>query len=126
MLFNETREHVKHVMTAITTNSPTSPETVAVTAIEYNLDGDVVRGKVSNFAKRTYLGISGYSWQVRESGPNGLRTYYTWWLEKAVGQPTVWEAGTLTAYTVDGSMYGREFQVVKGTHPVVIEGLRLS
>lgn len=125
MGIREARRAVKALMQVAEERSPAGTGTVKT--IKLNEYGDVVKGEVVIFARREWLGVPGYSWQVRRSGAYGLRTCYTWWLGKAIGQETEWEAGTLTAYTVDGSAYhGKEFRVVADTHVVTIEGLALS
>ena len=125
MDIREARRAVKALMQVIEERSSAGISTVKT--IKFNEHGDVVKGEVVIFARREWLGVPGYSWQVRRSGAYGLRTYYTWWLGKAVGQKTEWEAGTLTAYTVDGSAYhGKEFRVIADTHVTIIEGLALS
>jgi hypothetical protein len=115
---------VIEAMTALTTTSESNPK-VTVTEIEYD-GAHVVRGRVKGFALRTWLGAPGYTWEVWERGASGRRTRYTWWLAKAVGQDTEWEAGTLTARTVTGNANRGTYEVIMGTQEVTVEGLDLS
>lgn len=125
MNLREARQAIKAVMQAVEEPSPAGNATVKT--IRYNNHQDVVRGEVVCFAEREWLDVSVYTWQVHVSGAYGHRTYYTWWLEKAVGQPIEWDAGTLVAYTVEGShYYGKPFRVIADTHVVEVEGLKLS
>lgn len=97
-----------------------------VKTIRYNEHCDVVYGNIAWFVKNTWLNVPAYSWEVRERGAHGRRTTYHWWIEKAVGQDTEWEAGTLTARTVTGNPYGSTYEVLAESHIVTIEGLSLS
>lgn len=124
MNLREARQAVKAVMQAV--EEPSRVAGATIKRIDFGLNGAVTRGEVVCVAHRTWGGVPGWSWQVRERGQFGRRTYYTWWLEKAVHQSTEWEAGTLTAYTVTGNKDKDTFQELADTHEIKIEGLELS
>lgn len=120
----EAKKRVIELMNAVAVPSPTG--TATVKTIRYNEHDDVVQGAVAGFAERTWCGVPGYTWEVRERGANGRRTTYLWWLGKAIYQSTEWEAGTLTARTVTGNPNRSAYAVLAETHVVTIEGLSLS
>lgn len=120
----EAKKAVIALMAAVA--KPGGVEGTTVKTIRYNEHRDVICGNVTGFAKRTWLLVPAYTWEVRERGAHGRRTTYHWWIEKAVGQNTEWEAGTLTARTVTGNPYGSAYEVLAESHIVTIEGLSLS
>lgn len=120
----EARKLVVEAMNAVAVPSATG--TATVKTIRYNEHGDVTQGTVTRFAERTWGGVPGYTWEVRERGAHGKRTIYLWWLGKAVYQHPQWEAGTLTARTVTGNPDRSAYAVLTETHAVTIEGLALS
>ena len=124
MNLREVRQAVRTAMQAVDTPSPAGNATVR--RIDFGLNGAVTRGEVVSVAHRTWCGVPGWSWTVRERGQFGRRTHYIWWLEKARFQSTEWEAGTLTAYTVTGNPDRDTFQELADTHAITIEGLSLS
>lgn len=120
----EAKKRVIELMNAVAVPSPTG--TATVKTIRYNEHRDVVQGTVTRFAERTWCGVPGYAWEVRERGAHGRRTEYLWWLGKAIHQTTEWEAGTLVARTVIGNYHGTTYDVCVEQHVVTIEGLSLS
>lgn len=124
MNLREARQAIRAVMQTVDEPSPAG--TATVRRIDYGLNGAVIRGEVVSVAHRTWGGVPGWSWVVRERGQFGRRTHYTWWLEEATSQPIRWEAGTLVAYTVTGNPNKGTFQELADTHEIKIEGLSLS
>jgi hypothetical protein len=124
MNLREARQAIKAVMQAV--EEPSRVPGATIKRIDFGPNGAVTRGEVVSVARRTWGGVPGWSWVVRERGQFGRRTHYTWWLEKAVMQPTEWEAGTLVAYTVTGNPDKDTFQELADTHEIKIEGLALS
>lgn len=120
----EAKKRVIELMSAVAV--PNATGTRAVRTIRRNKHRDVVQGTVALFTKRTWCGVPGYAWEVRERGIHDRRTEYVWWLDKAVHQSTEWEAGTLIARTVIGRFQGTTFDVCVEQHVVTIEGLSLS
>jgi hypothetical protein len=118
---NELKRAIKSAMTAETT--PSLVEGSTVTTIEYNKHSDVIKGRVSTVRETTHSCVPTLSWTVMEHGANGRRTIYTLWIGTAFGQPTEYEAGTVTARTVRGNPRGSTFKVLVENHVVEIDGM---
>jgi hypothetical protein len=120
----EARQAIKAVMQAV--EEPSRVPGATIKRIDFGTNGAVTRGEVVSVAHRTYGGVPGWSWIVRERGQFGRRTHYVWWLAKSEFQPVEREAGTLTAYTVTGNHHRGTFEQLADTHVITIEGLTLS
>lgn len=121
---SEARQRVVAVMQAV--ERPSRVPGATIKEISFGKNGSVVKGNVHNVTLRTYGGVAGWSWTVREHGQFSRRTHYVWWLAKAELQPVEWEAGTLTACTVTGNPSKNTFKQLSKTHAIVVEGLDLS
>lgn len=67
----------------------------------------------------TYLGARAERYEVREAGPAGRRAIVHRWLDKAIGQATEHEPGTITIRFVRGD--GNKGTLVEIAPEVVLE-----
>lgn len=67
-----------------------------------------------------YLGARAETKIIMEAGDYGVREIRIRWIDKAVGQPIEWEAGTITSRTVKGNGMRGTLKVLVETHVVEV------
>lgn len=74
---------------------------------------------ITKTSKVTYLGVLTSRFEVRQSGASGKRCVVTRWHSDAVGQPVVYEAGSVVVTPVTGN-FNRGTGVTHSDRKVVL------
>lgn len=68
--------------------------------------------------KMTFLGARAEVKEIRQAGADGVREFRYRWLDRAIGQTTEWEAGTVISRTIKGNSHRGTFEVLTDWHQI--------
>ena len=71
----------------------------------------------------TYLGVPAVTQELRAAGAEGPRVLIITWIDKAVGQPIEWEAGTVTMRAIKGNYRKGTLVVLRERFAVCPDGI---